>query len=76
MKGFAYWSRTKQMGVLQEAVDWAIGCASIHSIMDAIVWAIEEYRWNLADEDTMDKADRRIIKRKIATLVAISNRMG
>lgn len=72
MKKFRYWNRTEEVNILQEAIDWAMECACIHSMAEAVEWAIAEYRWNLADEDSVDG---KAIQRKVDILVAIRSRM-
>lgn len=65
-------SRIEETRVLQEAIDWALECTHVINTAHAIEWAIAEYRWNLTDEDTVD---RKAIQRKIDILVAIHSRM-
>ena len=70
MKKFV--TRTEEARVLQEAIDWAMESTHVIDTVHAIEWAIAEYRWNLVDEDAVD---RKGIKRKIDILIAIHNRM-
>lgn len=63
---------TKEFKVLQEAIDWALECTTVISMAHAVEWAIAEYRWNLADEDTVDREE---IQRKIDILIAVHSRM-
>lgn len=67
-----WFTRVEETRVLQEAIDWAMACAPVHTMAEAIEWAIAEYRWNLADEDAVDRGQ---IKRKIDVLVVVLDRM-
>lgn len=64
---------SKAVRTIQEATDWAIDCGyGFHSTVEAIDWAINEYQFNLDDED-MDPADRKSIKRTIKALETIKS---